>query len=338
MPRIRTEPEDFVVEELPLYPRLGQGPHLYLLIEKRLRATDEVLRILARELGVAEREVGYAGRKDRRALTRQWFSVPEPDPERLAELQVPGLRIVTSERHGQRLRVGELWGNRFELRVREVDEAAAERARQILEQIAQRGMPNRFGPQRFGRDGKNAERGAHVLGQKRLKGNRHHAWLMVSALQSAVFNRVLELRPAPVHELLPGDVAIVHATGEVFAVDDPVTEAARLESFEVSPTGPIFGTKMKRPRGAVAELERAAMEQLGMADADLLRPPRGIRLYGERRPLRVAPRRVETRFSDGILELAFELPAGSYATVLLDELFPEGYDEGPDEAQEPARD
>ncbi len=336
MPRIRTVPEDFEVEERLLYTLDGSGPHLYLQIEKRLCTTDEVARSLARAADVARRDVGYAGRKDRVALTRQWFSVPRHAAAGLDGWHHDGARIVARDSHREKLRVGQLAGNRFRLVVREVGEEAGAEACRRLDALVARGMPNRFGRQRFGRDGKNVERGARILRSKRLRGNRQTAWLMVSALQSAVFNRVLELRSAPLDALVEGDVAIVHATGEVFLVSEP-QDAGRLERLELSPTGPIFGTKMLWPRGETAEIERAAMAELGLGDMRCLALPRGLKLFGDRRPLRVRPRAAECVWRSDVapegghgntLELGFELPAGSYATVLLEELFPDGFEEG----------
>ncbi len=327
MPRIRTVPEDFEVEEELLYPLDGAGAHLYLRVEKRLCTTDDVTRSLARTLDLPRREIGYAGRKDRQALTRQWLSVPAYAAAGLDGWEHPGARILERGRHGEKLRVGQLVGNRFRLVVRDVAEEAGRRAGERLEELAERGMPNRYGRQRFGRDGRNVERGAAILRSKRVKGNRQIAWLMVSALQSAVFNRVLELREAPLDVLETGDVAIVHATGEVFLVGEP-PDPERLESFELSPTGPIFGTKMLWPRGETAEIERRAMTDFGLGDPRRLDLPRGLKLFGDRRPLRVRPRGAACVWQAGALELSFELPAGSYATVLLEELFPEGFEEG----------
>ncbi len=340
MPRIRTAPEDFEVEERLLYALDGSGPHLYLQIEKRLCNTDEVARSLARVLDVPRRDVGYAGRKDRVAVTRQWFSVPAHAAAGLEDWRHAGARIVARELSGEKLRVGQLTGNRFRLLVREVEEQAGAEAGEQLARLTRHGMPNRFGRQRFGRDGRNVERGARILRSKRLQGNRQTAWLMVSALQSAVFNRVLELRSSPLDVLDEGDVAIDHATGEVFLVTEP-PDPGRLERFELSPTGPIFGTKMQSPRGDTAEVERRAMADLGLGDPRRLALPRGLKLFGDRRPLRVQPRDAACVWRGGVtlgqrdtLELTFELPAGSYATVLLEELFPEGFEEGTSQAQD----
>ncbi len=321
MPRIRSRPEDFLVEELPLYPPAGEGEHTYLWVEKRLRTTDQVARDLARAAGVSPREVGYAGRKDRIAVARQWFSVPGLDPERALALDLPGARVLEAIRHRHKLRTGHLRGNRFRLVVREVAEGEARRAGERLRLLLGRGLPNRFGEQRFGREGGNVEAGLAILRGGRVRGDRRRARLLVSAVQSEVFNRVLARRPWPLDAVVEGDVAVVHARGGLFLVEEPEREAVRAAAFEVSATGPIFGRKMRRPGGEVAALEAAVMAELGLPGAEAVAPPRGIRLDGGRRPLRVRPEGLAWAWREGVLHLEFELPPGSYATVMMAELF-----------------
>lgn len=342
MPRIRTIPEDFLVEEIPLYPPTGEGPFVHLQVEKRLVNTAEVARRLARHLDVEPRRIAWAGRKDRNAVARQWVSVPatalarlDGDPESAAAGLDLGdeVRILRAVRHVDALGVGQLEGNRFELRVREVDAATASKAAERLAELVETGLPNRYGRQRFGRDGRNAERGREILAGGKVRGGRRggrrKAWLMVTALQAEVFNEVVARREDHLDSLWSGDIAIVHATGELAWVDDVDEWEERVECFEASATGPIFGTKMRRPRGATAILESAVMEELGVPAMEKRRLPKGLQLFGDRRPLRVQPRDAEWEHEGDVLTLRFGLPAGSYATVLLDELFPGGYDEGP---------
>ncbi|RMH16665.1 MAG: tRNA pseudouridine(13) synthase TruD [Acidobacteria bacterium] len=330
MPRIRSQPEDFIVDEIPRTPPAGEGQHTYLLIEKRLRTTDEVLQELAAVTEVPRRELGCAGRKDKYALTRQWFSVPNLEPKKASALSLTTGRVVAVDRHPHKLRTGELLGNRFRLVVRGVSQAEARRAQEALDMVIEKGLPNRFGRQRFGRDGKNVEKGVAILRADRLRIDRRTAWLLVSAVQSAVFNEVLARRPFPLDQVILGDVALDHRTGDLFLVDDLEAAGPRAARFEISATGPIFGTKMKRPEGAVKTLEGAAMRSFGLPDVSEMSPPAGIRLYGSRRPLRVRLTEIECHplgHEDMLLE--FVLPAGSYATTLIEELFPGGYDEGP---------
>lgn len=328
MPRFRTQPEDFRVEEIPLETPLGEGPHTWIEIEKRLRSTAEVARELAVVLGLERREIGWAGRKDHVAVTRQWLSIPDLDPERALALELEGVRVLRAERHPRRLRTGALQCNRFDIVVREVEMEMGEAILARLPELARRGLPNRFGDQRFGRAGDNVAQGLEILRSTRLRGDRRQAFFLVSAVQAEVFNRVLALRPHDV--LLRGDLHLEHAGGGLFSTPDPDALSSRLDAFEISPTGPIFGTKMRSPRGEPGEIERAAMVDVGVPEIDSRTLPRGLRLFGDRRALRIRPAALSGHWTDtpGALELRFDLPPGCYATVVLAELFPGGLDEG----------
>jgi tRNA pseudouridine13 synthase len=326
MPRIKATPEDFVVEELPLYAPSGSGEHTWVEVEKRLRTTEEVAGELAAAAGVDAGRIGWAGRKDREAVTRQWLSVPGIAPTRATTLEGEGWRVLRAVAHGERLRLGELVGNRFRLIVRDVDAAAAAVATEWLAAIARHGLPNYFGEQRFGRDEGNAERGAALLRGASVAGGRRQQRLYLSALQSAIFNDVLRTRPAPPHVLLSGDLALVHTSGALLAAGSPQLPPAaweeRTASFEMSPTGPLVGHKMRAPRGEALARERAAAEHRGVPWVTDLPRLRGHLLPGGRRPLRVRVTEVaHQRIAGDALELAFVLPPGAYATVLVAALF-----------------
>jgi tRNA pseudouridine13 synthase len=320
--RLRAAPEDFLVEELPLYEATGEGGHTFVLIEKRLWTTEEAARTLARAAGVGPGEVGYAGRKDRVAVARQWLSVPGLDPEAALRLEEPGLRVLAARRHGHKLRTGQLRGNRFHLVVRDVDPEAAERAPGRAAALLCSGLPNRFGPQRFGAEGGNPERARALLAGEggAWPRDRRAARFLLSSLQSAVFNEVLARRPLPLGAVELGDVAMVCASGGCFLVEDLAAEQPRAERFEISATGPVFGTRMTAARGAPGEREAAACAAFGI-DLPGFRPPPGVRARGARRPFRVRPEGLCVEAAgEGALRLEFELPAGSYATVLVEEL------------------
>jgi tRNA pseudouridine13 synthase len=321
-PRIREQPEDFVVAEVPLYAPSGEGDHTFVFVEKRLRTTEEIARVLARSASVRPRDVGYAGRKDKNAVTRQWFSVPGLDPAKARGLEIPGARVLEAARHRHKLRTGQLKGNRFELVARGVSPELAQRARGRAAEVAERGMPNRFGVQRFGLHGDNAAEGLTLLrGEGGRRVDRRARRFLLSALQSAVFNDVLAERPTGLDEVEEGDVAMLHGSGGMFVVEDLEREGPRAERFEISPTGPIFGTRMLEAKGRVGAREQSVVERWGLPAAAELQPPPGIRLRGGRRALRA---RVEglvvcAEGGDG-LRVEMTLPAGSYATVLLEEL------------------
>ena len=315
-PRIRALPEDFVVEELPLYAPSGEGGHTFVFVEKVLRNTEEVARDLARAAGVRPAEVGYAGRKDRVALTRQWLSVPGLDAAAALALELPGVRVLQAIPHGHKLRTGQLAGNRFALRVRDVGslDIAAVEAR--LADAARHGIANRFGAQRFGRDGDNAERARALLRGERVRGGRRAVRFLVSALQAEIFNEVLDARPLALDVLERGDIAMRHASGGCFRVEDPAAEAPRLAAFEISPTGPVFGSKVLLPEGIPAEREREVLARHGIDLEALPRVP-GLRLRGSRRSLRVRPEEATLEREPDALLLRFRLPPGSYATTVL---------------------
>ncbi len=319
MPRLRAAPEDFRVDEIPLYAPAGEGSHTFVRVEKRLRTTEEVARDLARAAGVRPGDVGYAGRKDRVAVCTQWFSVPDLDPEQALGLALPGARVLEAARHPHKLRTGQLRANRFELVVRDVDEALGTLAAERLARMGLEGMPNRFGSQRFGADDANVARARRLLRGEAPLRDRRAARFLLSSLQAAVFNDVLAARPLPLGQIELGDVAVRHDSGGLFLVDDPEREAPRATRFEISATGPIFGTRVIEPGGRVAEREGEALASQGVS-LDRVRTLRGVRVRGARRALRVRPEQPRIEPVRGALRLGFALPAGSYATVLAEEL------------------
>ncbi|NNL85780.1 MAG: tRNA pseudouridine(13) synthase TruD, partial [Myxococcales bacterium] len=217
-------PEDFRVTEVPLGEPEGAGPHTYLWLEKTATTTEAVALALARVLGVHSREIGYAGRKDRNAIARQWFSVPRLEPERALALILPGVRVLRSLRGREKLRTGQLKANRFALRVRSSADANLDLLRGRAEQLRRDGVPNRFGGQRFGGDGDNAARGRELLhGRRRRRGHRDDRFFL-SAWQSLLFNRVLAERPA-IGALEAGDIAYDHRDGRNRSVLDPSAHA-----------------------------------------------------------------------------------------------------------------
>jgi len=312
---------------VPAYEPAGAGPHLWLLVEKRGRTTRDAVRDLARALSVAEREAGYAGMKDKAAVTVQWLSFPvarDPDP---ASLAGEGLRVLRASRHGNKLRPGHARGNRFEVVVRGGD---AVRARACARALAERGLANFFGAQRFGVEGRNAAVGrALILGRtdepeaRRASRDRFLRRLSLSAWQAELFNRWLAERMADglFDRALPGDVMKVLASGGIFVCEEPAADGPRVAAFEISPAGPIFGHKMRQAAGPAREREERLLAAEGVAAADLRRG--GGEAEGTRRPARL-PLAVELEELEGGYRARFELPAGSYATVVLGELTKSG--------------
>lgn len=317
---LRATPEDFVVEEIPLYPPSGEGEHTFVQVEKRGRTTEEVARALARLADVKARDIGYAGRKDRVAVTRQWFSVPGLEPQRALAHLDETFRVLEAERHGHKLRTGQLRANRFELVVRELEPDKVSGAAARLDRLEAGGMPNRFGEQRFGREGDNASRGREILAGAPLGRDRRAARFILSALQSEVFNAWLDARSLGFDALEEGEVAYIHESGACFVVEDAALESKRAASFEISPAGPLPGTRLLDAVGEPGRRERALFAAHGIPDPIV--PPRGVRLRGARRPARIRPEAASCEVvAPDAVALKFTLPPGSYATVLVDALF-----------------
>ncbi len=317
--------ETFVVEELPAYRPVGTGEHTYCWIEKRDLTTHEAVRRLARALGVPDRDVGYAGLKDRHATTRQYLSVPGTTPEAALEAKVEGVQVLEAARHGNKLRMGHLKGNRFEVVVSDLAPGELERLGEALEALGRDGVPNRFGEQRFGAAGDNVEVALAVLRRERREPDRRKREFLFSALQSAVFNRVLTLRTerGGLLDLREGDVLQKRGSGGLFITTDLAVDAARVAAGEVVPTGPMPGNReMEPPAGTAARaIEDEAMVAVGITRAEL--EPLGRHLPGARRPL-VVPLELGSPptegLDDGRARLRFGLPSGSYATVVLETL------------------
>ncbi len=329
--RMRVAPEDFRVDEIDAFDASGEGEHLLLTIEKRGLTTAEAVRRVAAWANVAESAIGHAGLKDRHAVTRQRLSVWLPGREkRLSTAGTPGypnpaaldseaLRIVEAHRHSRKLPRGALRGNRFRLVLREVagDHPAIERR---LQAIAALGVPNYFGEQRFGRYGDNVAQALAMFAGRRVK--REERSLLLSAARSELFNRVLarRVRDGNWNAALDGDVFMLAGSHSVFGPEPPDGRIReRIAAFDIDPTGPMWGRGALRTSDTVLALES---EAVAGSDAQPLRD--GLERAGmkqERRALRLRADNLQWQWlQDGVLEVTFDLPPGSYATVVLTEL------------------
>ncbi|MCG2634051.1 MAG: tRNA pseudouridine(13) synthase TruD [Gammaproteobacteria bacterium] len=316
---IKAMPEEFVVGESLSFELSGEGTHHYLLLRKTGANTEWVARQLARFAEVSGRVVGYAGRKDRQAVTDQWFSVELPARRELDwnTLNLPGVELLKHQRHGRKLRIGALRENHFQLVIREADGDWQQLERR-LEQIMESGIPNYFGPQRFGHQGRNLAK-AEALFTRKLRLKRKDAGLYYSAARSALFNDVLARRvqQGNWNQGISGDVLMLDGSHSHFTIEQPDEQTiARIESGDLHPTGPLHG----RGESAV-QLECLGLEEEAMAARPALKSGlEQARLDPDRRALRVRPRHLTWQQHDNQLRLAFSLPAGSYATALLAEL------------------
>ncbi len=329
--RIKTAPEEFDVEEVPAYQPCGTGDFLYLWVEKRGLGAEYFLRQVARRLGLATDDVGTAGLKDRHAVTRQFVSVPAHVEPRLGDLDGDGVRVLSVGRHGNKLKMGHLHGNRFRILIRGVTADAAARLPPLLERLRTAGLPNFYGPQRFGRDGETVRLGLALLrnepppldpqGRPLNARSPFLRKLALSAAQSALFNHGLARRMGDglLRRVLLGDVMGKWPFGGMFVAQDLATEQARFDARETVPTGPMFGRKVF-PAAAdqAAEREAAVLADAGLTLAAFRNF--GKLLAGTRRYYLVYVDDMTAAVESDGVRLAFTLPAGCYATVLLREI------------------
>lgn len=315
---IRRTPDDFQVTEI-LHPEFsGDGEHAYLWVRKTGANTEWTARQLARFAGIPVRDVGFAGMKDRHAVTLQWFSVRAPQDLSWAPFEAAGVEVLEVQRHRRKLKRGAHRANRFRIAARGDDIVKGNvQLQQKLQQLQSDGVPNYFGAQRFGRDGGNLQLAADWCAGKRLP--RHKRGIAISAARSAIFNAILDARVADDswNRILPGEKANLAGSASVFAVDDVSDELQqRCAEFDIHPTGTLWGDGAPLGEGAVADIERNAALAFAEFTAGLVKN----RVDAASRPLRLALRDLSWEIADGVLWLEFELPKGGFATTVLDQL------------------
>lgn len=389
--RFKASDEDFIVEEIPLYLPTGSGEHLYIFLEKSGLATDQVIHKLSNALGIKAMNIGFAGKKDRVGITRQWFSLLNIKKKQLQNLQIPGTRILEMEYHKNKLRPGHLKGNRFIICMQGVEKDSLTIVQQIIQTLQCYGVPNYFGAQRFGAKGDNPaiglavlqdnwesvfklilgnptryEKSAQILRARELfeqgeykkaleiwpndqyfaktalrylnenNGNfaktgkqlpKNQLRFYLNSLQAFWFNHSLAKRLPKINQIWPGDLAYLHKNGAVFKVKDAKAEQPRAETFEISPSGPIWGSKMIRPEGEELNLENAVLHE-HRCNIDALKTIfHHWRLEGERRSYREAIKHAEVSEKNNCLKISFDLASGSYATSVVREILKDNVEE-----------
>ncbi len=314
---IKLQPEDFQVTEVLGFEPDGAGEHLFLYIEKRGLNTQELVNTIARQLSIKAANIAYSGLKDRHAVTRQWLSVWHPAKINTDLLKSDQFRVLKSARHHSKLKRGSHRANHFQITVNQlshIDEVEA-----AIERVRRQGVPNYFGLQRFGRDGRNIDKAAAMFsGNKRV--DRHQRGLYLSAVRSFLFNQVLSERveQGSWNRALEGEVLTLAGSQSFFHA--PTVDAVllqRLAEFDVHPSSPMWGKGEFKTTAAAHELESAVVEQYPALLAGLLE----FGLRQQRRANRlVAEGLVFERLAEDRLRLEFSLTRGSFATVVLREL------------------
>jgi tRNA pseudouridine13 synthase len=331
--------DDFVVTEEPLYDFSGEGEHLILKIRKKDLATWDAIEILANFLGCSTREFGYAGLKDKNAMTIQSISVHKKYEDKLDTFTNPNLKILEKTYHNNKIKVGHLKGNHFFIRLKRVNIVDARKIETILGKIVANGMPNYFGYQRFGIEGNNHEKGKDIIDGKLTEKRRNLKQMFINAYQSHLFNSWLSKRieisklidafdPKDIYErinlpldvvkemksqkhplkVINGDLFSHYPYGKVFVIEDLEEEAQKFFDRDRVPTGLLAGKRVKLAEGIAREIEEQ-YEAITKQD-------------GSRRFAWVFPENIESNYKEekNWMELNFYLPKGSYATELIAEL------------------
>ncbi|MCY4579009.1 MAG: tRNA pseudouridine(13) synthase TruD [Chloroflexi bacterium] len=317
---LRASVEDFAVEEIPSYLPSGAGAHAYALVEKRGLTTMDVVSALA-DLDVPRGAVGFAGQKDKYAVARQWVSVPAEHAAAFDALNgVDGVSVVETSLHRNKLGLGHLRGNRFRVRVREPRDDWESVTEAVLGHLRVVGVPNYFGPQRFGSFNTNIAYGMRLVRGERMRIDRRMRRFYQSALQSHLFNWLLKMRmERGLYEaVLTGERAQRHDSGGMFVVDDGEAESERARKLEISAALPLFGKKARVSEGVAGEMEGEVLSEFGLE-------------YGQFRGIPGARRICRIRLDDAVVtgdddgyEVEFSLPKGAYATSVMREFMKDG--------------
>lgn len=331
--------DDFVVTEIPLYEFSGEGEHLVVKFRKKDLTTWDALRVFSEHLGCKGRDIGYAGLKDKNAMTIQHISIPKQYEEKLNDFKHEQIKVLEVTKHNNKIRVGHLKGNRFFIRLKRVNLVDARKIEQAVQNIATFGMPNYFGFQRFGIEGDNYKKGEAIVKGELKERNRKLKQMFVNSYQSYLFNNWLSKRievsklvdsfkPEEIYEklelpvdivkqmksqehpfkLIPGDLMSHYPYGKIFHVENLSEEAAKFFARDRVATGLLCGKRVKKADGLAQNIEK---------DYDV-----DTKEDGARRFAWVFPEDIETNFKEekNWMELQFTLPKGSYATEFIAEV------------------
>jgi len=326
--RLRLKDEYFIVEELPLYDPVGDGRHLYVNLTKKGLTTIEVQHRLAKLFNLSPSDVGYAGLKDKHACATQTFSIPlESGDGKIIEEVIEHVKrslpvtVNWARLHRNKLRPGHLLGNRFRVTITDLNvtpEEAECRAKAIVEKLRRCGVPNFFGPQRFGFQGDNIVKGMNIVrGKLRVK-DRWLRRFLISSYQSYLCNLYLARRVEAglFYKILPGDIAKKYSTGGMFIVEDAEREQPRYNRQEISFTAPIYGSRMWMARGPAGEFESEILKEAGVT-LDMFDQ---VKVEGTRRLGRLSISDIQVEIEGSNLVVSFTLPKGAFATSVLREI------------------
>ncbi|MBU1643159.1 tRNA pseudouridine(13) synthase TruD [bacterium] len=330
--------EDFIVDEIPLYEEGKHGNYLHMHIKKTDMSTMDMIAVLEEQTRF--HNISYAGLKDKYATTTQYICMPSSYQKYFAKFKHPQIEILDTFLRKEKLNIGDLKGNRFKIRLRDVTPGSAERLDEVLADIVRQGMPNYFGYQRFGQDDEHFEKAKEAAHGSKVFRDRRLNKLMSNAYQSYLFNdwlaeRVLLCKEldymdlaafekkwglsrdellqiqaqSSIFKVLPGEIMLDVKTGRLINIKDLPSIKKPYKERKLQPTGLLVGNKAWRSRGVAGAIEeRHDDDEVAMA--------------GERRVAWVYPSEIKSKYieKESVYELSFALPKGAYATVLLENL------------------
>ena len=331
--------DDFIVTEIPLYDFTGSGEHLILKVRKKDLTTWDMLNDIASFVGCRSRDIGYAGLKDKNAMTIQYISIHRKFEEKLNSFSHDKIKILETTYHNNKIKIGHLKGNKFFIRLKRVQNIDKIKLESALAKIATYGMANYFGFQRFGIDGDNYLKGKQIVEGSLKEKNRKLKQMFINAYQSYLFNNWLSNRielsklidgfepkelvnklgllesiiktlKAQKHpfKILNGDIMHHYPYGKIFYVENLASEVEKFIAKDRVPTGLLCGKKVK----------------LSLVDAFIFEKNYNISMQeqGARRFAWIFPSNIRSEYKEekNWFELSFELPKGSYATEFIAEL------------------
>lgn len=312
--------DDFQVEEVLDIELTGEGEHLWLWVEKRYLNTEETAKRIAKAIHLPIRQVSYAGLKDKLALTRQWFSIHLPgkiDPD-LSSLESDQLHVIKAARHQRKLQRGTHSGNRFIIRLTGL-EGEHNSLEERLNIIANQGVPNYFGLQRFGFEGSNVEQALHFAKLQQYPEQRNIRSRLLSSARSYLFNKIVASRVVDNswNKITDGDVLSFTDSRSFFNANQLEPDDSRFDALDIHATAPLFG------EGELITTRDVLLKEQALLSAypDLILWLQGAGLRQERRVLRLPVFNLQWDFiNTNILQLAFNLPTGCFATAVIREL------------------
>ena len=335
----KQSPRDFVVEEIPLYEFSGEGEHLILHVRKKDLSTWDMISEIASFLGIKQRDIGYAGLKDKNAMTKQYISIMKIHEDKLVNFSHDKIKILDRFYHNNKIKIGHLKANRFFIRLKKVTPVAATKIAQAVEKIKLYGMANYFGYQRFGIDGDNYIKGREIVENRYKERNVKLKKMYINAYQSHLFNMWLSRRieisrlissfksselsdmlniplrdidemkkQAHPFKLIEGDIMMHYPYGRLFELEYEEDEIERFNARQISPTGILSGKRVKTSQAQARVIEK---------EYDIKMNEDGARRYAW---VFVEDMEANYKEQEAWMELHFTLPKGSYATVLIQEI------------------